>query len=170
MTPSHMHPGNSAPPIPVPPHNVTVTRRRAPGQAEGFTSPSLGEGASSSGIGEVRLGQSAPLTALCPGWGSSASPSLTDPCPGSASAADAEARLGEFVREQMALLLAAAEARLSLEPASGSAAVLARALDRLHRRLVAGASILPEGETFVRCVQTGGLCPKIELELRGLWE
>ena len=50
-------------------------------------------------------------------------------------------------------LLAAVDSRLGLEEAAGGAAVLARALDRLYRRLQASAAVLPEGDDYVRSVR-----------------
>ena len=53
----------------------------------------------------------------------------------------------------MDALLAAVDSRLGLEEAAGGAAVLARALDRLYRRLQAGAAVLPDGDAYVRLVR-----------------
>ncbi|XP_037092492.1 vacuolar protein sorting-associated protein 51 homolog [Pollicipes pollicipes] len=58
-------------------------------------------------------------------------------------------RLSEFVSAQVSALLAVADARLQLEEADSSPAVMARALDRLYRRLQGSATLLPDGDHFV---------------------
>ncbi|KAF0293720.1 Vacuolar protein sorting-associated protein 51 [Amphibalanus amphitrite] len=63
---------------------------------------------------------------------------------------EAASRLSDCVRSQMDSLLSAVDSRLSLESAAGGVAVLARALDRLYRRLQASAAVLPEGDAYVR--------------------